>query len=222
MTQPTKYRIVFDLDGTLIHSMPDIHAAMSKMLTEAGSGPLDLATLQGYVGHGLAHLVRGVMAHQGIAADRFDALHRRALAIYSESQSALTRTYPGVIAALTRLTAAGHELAICTNKPMVPTRAVLEQTGIAEFFPVVVAGDTMAKPKPDAGPLLHALDQMGTGASIYIGDSEVDAQTAVNAGVRFGLYSMGYRKSEVAQIAHDAVFDDFDALDGVIAALGAP
>jgi phosphoglycolate phosphatase len=124
-----------------------------------------------------------------------------------------------VTGALDALRAAGHRLGICTNKPEEPTLLVLELLGLARYFDVVVGGDTLAQKKPDPAPLAHAFAALGDGARLYVGDSEVDAETAQRAGVRFALYTEGYRKMPVETLAHDWRFADFTDLPGIVAAM---
>jgi len=139
------------------------------------------------------------------------------LAQYNAASSALTRTYPGVVAVLSALQQAGHAMAVCTNKPEAPARAVLRDLGLARFFQVVIGGDTLAVTKPDPAPLHACIAALGGGATLYVGDSEVDAATAVAAGVPFALFTEGYRKTPVADLPHDVAFSTFEALPALVA-----
>ncbi|MFU8881274.1 MAG: phosphoglycolate phosphatase [Rhodobacterales bacterium] len=212
--------IVFDLDGTLIDSAPDIRAAINRTLLDEGHAPLDLAEVISFIGHGLPNLVARAMGVRGIDAHEHARLTAVTLAHYNAASNDLTQPYPGAIAALEALRAAGHVLGLCTNKPEAPARKVLAQFGMAHLFDVVVGGDSLPTRKPDPAPLRHAfaaLDAHGVQAALYIGDSEVDAETAQAAGIPFGFFTQGY-----CHIRHDAVpqawrFDHFDALPGLVA-----
>ncbi|MEO3430136.1 phosphoglycolate phosphatase [Pelagibius sp. CAU 1746] len=217
------YAIVFDLDGTLVDSIPDIHAAVSVFLTERGHAPLDLATITGFVGNGVPVLLERVLRAVGEASDA-ETLHTalpRFIEIYGAAPADRSKLYPGVAGALETLATAGHRLGICTNKPEAPARKMVEILGIAGFIATLTGGDTLATRKPDPAPLRHTAGrlQAAPGAIIYVGDSEVDAATAAAAGVPFVLYTEGYRKSPVTQIAHHAAFSDFAELPGLVAAL---
>ena len=213
--------VVFDLDGTLIHSTLDIQAAVNRMLAGEGAEPLDLAAVTSFVGNGLPKLVERVIAARGLPAGDHARLTRVTLGYYTEAPSALTHPYPGVIAALMALTAAGHRLGICTNKPEVPARAILADLGLAGFFASVVGGDRLTLPKPDPAMLHLSVAELGGGTAVFVGDSEVDAATAEAAGLPFALYTEGYRKSPVAEMPHDAAFADFAELPGVVSRLAA-
>lgn len=210
--------VVFDLDGTLIDSAPDIRAAANRMLAEQGIAPLDLPTIVSFIGNGLPKLVERVMARTGLDMARHEELTAVTLAHYNAAATDLTRPYPGVVDALEVLQAAGHVLALCTNKPEAPARLILRNLRLERYFNGVVGGDTLDVKKPDPAPLLHIIRRLGDGPAIYVGDSEVDAETAQRAGVRFALFSQGYRKTPVEAIPHDDLFDDFTALPGIVRA----
>lgn len=211
--------IIFDLDGTLVHSTPDIQAAVNRMLVAEGAEPLDIATVTGFVGNGLPKLVERVMEHRGLPKSDHARLAQTTLEFYSAATADLTRPYPGVVAALRSLAAAGHPLGVCTNKPEAAARAVLEALGLLGFFASVVGGDRLATTKPDPAMLHLSIAELGGGVAIFVGDSEVDAATAEAAGAPFALYTEGYRKTPVAELFHDATFASFADLPGVVARL---
>ncbi|NGM45841.1 phosphoglycolate phosphatase [Rhodobacter sp. SGA-6-6] len=208
--------LVFDLDGTLVDSAPDIRAAVNRMLAGLEQGPMDLPTIIGFVGNGMPKLVERVMAARGIDPGRHGDLTQVTLDHYAAAPSALTRPYPGAPQALAALEAAGHRLAVCTNKPEAPARAILADLGLARHFPVVVGGDSLPVRKPDPAPALACVEAHGGGAAAFVGDSEVDAETAAAAGLPFYLFTRGYRKSPVEALPHRASFSDFAELPGLI------
>ncbi len=198
--------VIFDLDGTLVDSAPDIRASVNVMLAEEGFPPLEIVTVISFVGNGLPTLVKLVMAHVGIAESEFSRLSARVLAIYSTSASTLTVTYDGVRDVLDELTAKGLRLGVCTNKPEEPARHVLEALNLTQYFDTVVGGDTFEKRKPDPLPLLKTIGETALSNVLYVGDSEVDAETAQRAGVTFAFFTEGYRKMPVDDIHHDIRF----------------
>lgn len=216
-----KPAVIFDLDGTLIDSMPDIHHAANRVLQAERLAPLPFDTVRGFVGRGVPHLLGKLLEASGKAGDS-DLLARMTQAFLTDYETAvgLTLVYPGVAPALAALQAMGHPLAICTNKPEAPTRAVLAHLGLIRFFPVIVGGDRLGRRKPDPAMLHLAVTESGGGPAIFVGDSEVDAETAVAAGLPFLLFTEGYRKSAVEALPHSAAFDDFAALPGLVAGLG--
>lgn len=208
--------IVFDLDGTLIDSAPEIQAATNKMLVDAGAEPLSLATVTSFVGNGLAHLVSLAMQERGLNMAHHAEFTRATLAHYDAAGSANTVLYPTVIETLERLQGEGAAMGICTNKPESAARLALEELGLAKFFPVVLGGDSLAVKKPDPEPLHAVFAALNAKTGLYVGDSEVDAATAQAAGVPFALFTEGYRKSAVEELPHDHAFSDFEALPEIV------
>ena len=125
----------------------------------------------------------------------------------------------GVAEAVGALRADGWRLGLCTNKPISPTRAVLTHFGMTDWFDVVIGGDSLAVRKPDPAPLLAGMVRMGASRVVYVGDSEVDAETARAARQPFALFTEGYRKTDVDQMPHDRAFGDYAALPAIAAAL---
>jgi len=209
--------IVFDLDGTLVESAPAICDIANTLMAELGLPKLDIAETRSYVGNGAGRFVeRALVARNAHNASTFDAHFSRFSAFYDEAPPEANEPMPGSTEALHALAAAGHRLAICTNKPMVPTQLVLQAMGWNELFEVVVAGDTLSERKPHPAPLLKAAADLHQAAAIFVGDSEVDAATAEAADIPFFLYSQGYRKSPLSEMKHTAAFDNFSELPDLI------
>jgi len=208
-------KVIFDLDGTLIDSMPDILVAVNGVLAGEGQTPMGRAQVQSFVGNGLPRLMERVMAARGMDLARHLALTKAVLAQYTDRPK-LTQVYPGVVEALGALQAAGHVLGVCTNKPERAAQVVLKDLGLAEFFASVVGGDRLLVNKPDPAPLDLCLQELGGGTAVFVGDSEVDAETAVAAGMPFFLYTEGYRKGPIESLPHQAAFADFALLPGLI------
>ncbi len=208
--------IIFDLDGTLVDSAPDIQAAANKMLESEGRAPLDLPTVIGFIGNGLPKLVERAMRARDLPMDRHGDLSARTLAFYDAESTTRTRPYPGLDEALDTLKAQGFALGICTNKPAAPARDILARFDLARHFEVVIGGDTLPIKKPDPAPLRAAFAELGQDG-LFVGDSEVDAETAERAGVPFLLFTEGYRKQPVEALPHLARFGRFDALPDLVA-----
>lgn len=209
--------LVFDLDGTLIDSAPQIHAAANIIFENMGLPPFSTRTVRGFIGNGVGVLVSRLMAHQGLPDDV--SLHAELVArfirIYEEAFD-LTTLYPGVSTVLADLSEAGHQLAICTNKPQGPTMAVLRHFGLAPLFRVIIGGDTLPQRKPDPRPLWAALQPLGPGKALFIGDSEVDAETASASDIPFALFTGGYRKAAPDSLGARIIFDDHALLPRLI------
>ncbi len=211
--------IVFDLDGTLIHSAPDIHAAAAAVLGAEGRDPLPLDTVISFIGNGMPVLVERMMAATGLPA----ADHARLLADfrrrYEAEPSRLTHLYPGVRAALDAFRAAGIALGICTNKPEGITREILGLFALTDVFPAVIGGDSMAVRKPDPAGLRECFRQLGADGGLFVGDSEVDAETGERAGVPFALFTRGYRRGPAEAMRATFAFDDFADLPRLVRSL---
>ena len=216
--------VVFDLDGTLVDSAPDLHAAVSRLLGEIGLAPISLAQVTSFIGEGIPPLVANCLSAAGRPAKgtALDIAVTRYKALYAEAPAALTRPYPGVPACLRFLQKSDVKLGICTNKSEPLARDVLDGLSLTTLFPVIVGGDTLPVRKPDPEPLLHTVRALGVEAdeTVYVGDSEIDAATAKAAGIRFALFTRGYRKAAIDMLPHDVSFDEFADLNVVLAALG--
>jgi phosphoglycolate phosphatase len=207
--------VIFDLDGTLIDSAPEIHGAVNKVLAHYNLGSLTPDQVRSYIGNGAQVLIAKCLS--AVEAPDFPPLlkviHDDFITLYEQSFT-LTTLYPRVAEMLQTLAKRGHKLGICTNKPEAATRAVLRHFGLD--FPVIIGGDTLPQRKPDPAPLLKAHAMLGGNEVIFVGDSEVDATTAHAAALPFALFTGGYRTTPVADMAHDIAFDDHAALPDLI------
>ncbi|RAP41541.1 phosphoglycolate phosphatase [Rhodovulum viride] len=212
--------IIFDLDGTLIDSAPDIHAAVNRTLAGMGREALDLDTIRAFIGDGVQVLMERVIEARGLDAGQRDAMVETFLGHYEADPATLTTLYPGVEDALEQFRDEGWAMGVCTNKPEAPSRAILKTFGIDGFFGAVVGGDTLEVKKPDPKPLLAVRDQLQAKQAVFVGDSEIDAATALATGMRFALFTEGYHRSEdVDDIPQDARFSDYDVLVAIVARL---
>lgn len=210
--------LIFDLDGTLIDSAPAIHAVSNAVLTARGFPALSMTEVRSYVGKGVPHLVRCLLQSHGQDPDGplYTTVHDDLVLRY-ETEVEGNTLYPGVEQALERLAGMGCAMAIATNKPYRPAMAAIRHVGLDRFFPVVLGGDSLPTRKPDPDMVHDAQRQLGRDRALYIGDSEVDAETAANAGLPFLIYTEGYRKTPVEDLPHAARFNDFALLPGLVA-----
>ncbi|MDJ0894514.1 MAG: phosphoglycolate phosphatase [Alphaproteobacteria bacterium] len=226
MLRPHRFdAVVFDLDGTLVDSAPDIHVALNRLLAEHDRPTVDLEAASRMVGDGAAKLVeRGFLATgDPLSSEDLDAAVTRYLEIYQARLIVDTRPFPGLVEALGRLAGQGCRLGVCTNKPAAPTLGTLDELGLADYFDAVIAGDTLAVRKPDPAPLLSALTKLGADPStaILVGDSPIDVATARAAGVPVVAVSFGYSRIPVAELGADRLIDDYRELDDALVALSA-
>jgi phosphoglycolate phosphatase len=185
--------LVFDLDGTLVDSAPDIAAAVNALFAELSLPEVELALIRRMIGDGAPVLLERALAHVGAVHTAADLMPRFSLH-YGENAVKLTTVYPAVRETLTHLRSLGCRLGVCTNKPIVPTRAVLAALGLDTLIEAVVGGDSLPQRKPAPEPLLaviHALGGMPDNA-VLIGDSAVDLACAEAAGVPAIIIPSGY------------------------------
>jgi len=206
--------VIFDLDGTLVDSAPDIHAATNALLRAMGYQPLSHKIVRSFIGNGIPKLVERVMkaSHIDFTRERHAAMTAQFEALYAEKPAEKTEFYSGVKEMLETLKGQGYALGVCTNKNLGLTMRVLDGMGITQFFGSVIGGDSLPVKKPDPAPFHACALELDASEIIYVGDSEVDAATAKAAGVPFALFTEGYRKTPVAAIPHDFGFSDFTML----------
>lgn len=204
--------IAFDLDGTLVDSAPDLHVAANRMLADLGRPPLTLEQVVSFVGNGVPKLVERCLEATGGTGELYPDALSRYRAHYDAAPADLTRPWPGVMDVVKRLRAAGLPLGICTNKPEGPARKLLRLLDMDGDFDSVIGGDTLPEHKPQPQPLLRCLEELAADSArtLYVGDSETDADTAINAGVSFALFTRGYRKRPVESFDTVLTFDDWD------------
>ena len=187
--------ILFDLDGTLIDSSPDLATAANRMLEELDRPSVTLEQVEHWIGHGVIQLVRRCLTRSfdGTVEPELGEtaleLFRKA---YMETGFTGTRVLPGSQDLLAALSSEGFAVGLVTNKDQAPTAAVLEALGLQDAFDVVVCGDTLPVRKPDPRPLRHALQSLDASQGWMIGDSETDALSSSRAGLPFIMVEGGY------------------------------
>jgi len=210
--------VLFDLDGTLVHSAPDLAAAVNCTLSELGRAQESLERVMTWVGNGMARLIKRALTGQ-MEGEPDNELFEHALALfkkhYAANLSVLTRPYPGTIEALETLRARGFALGCVTNKPAQFTLPLLEQLHLAKYFRFVVSGDTTPVRKPDPAPLHHACEYFGIEVSqaTLVGDSANDVGAARAAGMPVICVSYGYNHGrDVRELRPDRVVDSLAEL----------
>ena len=209
MSQPLNgiRSVLFDLDGTLVDSAPDLVGALDSLLAEHGRAPVGAAAGRTMIGEGAARLVERGFAARGGLPGPVAGMVPRFVELYEARLTSDTRPFPGAIEALGQLRDAGLRLGICTNKPDRATHRMLGELGLAGFFSAVVGGDGVRKPDPD--PVLRCLSALGgvAGEAAFVGDSPVDLAAARAAGLPVILVSFGYTAVPARELGADHVVD---------------
>ena len=212
--------VVFDLDGTLIDTAPDLLRALNRTLEAEGLAAVQRADVASLFGHGARALIgEGFRrAGQTLEAERHAGLAERLIAFYAAEIAVETRPDPGLADALARLADRDFGLAVCTNKREMLSHAVLDGTGLSSWFAAVVGGDSLPEQKPHPRPLLEAIARSGgaPGLAVMVGDSETDIATARAAGVPVIAVDFGYGGRPAGDLGADAVIAHYDELDQAI------
>ncbi|MDN5842265.1 MAG: phosphoglycolate phosphatase [Alcaligenaceae bacterium] len=195
--------ILFDLDGTLLDTIPDLAHAANAMRLDVGLPPIPQNILATYVGQGVEQLVIRALGHEGTPASVETVM--RGLARYRDHYRKCngdqSRPYPGVLAGLQAFRSAGARLAVVTNKDTEFTEPLLRRAGLFDYFDLIVCGDTREQKKPNPMPVLYACEQLGVAPdrALFIGDSINDALAANAAGVPVLAVPYGYNEGRSVQ-----------------------
>jgi phosphoglycolate phosphatase len=215
--------LIFDLDGTLIDSLPDLAAAINRLLAGEGRPALPEQRIRTMVGDGVAKLVERGLAAAGLQPDRarFEALLARFHADYEPRSAEHSQPYPQVADLLPRLARLGWRLAVCTNKPQAATLHILEVMGLAPALTAVAGGDRYGVHKPDPRHLTRLVEELGTvpGRAIMIGDGPQDLAAASGAGMRAiaSLYGYGRERMTAAELDRLPLLRTFGDLPDALA-----
>ncbi len=206
--------VIFDLDGTLVDTAPDLMRATNHVLEAMGRRAISMAEVRSFVGHGArALLTRGLAATGGLP-ENYDVEpgHKRFVDFYSQNIADGSEPFPGVIRLLERLKEEGFGLGVCTNKLEGLSVQLLDALDMSRFFGAIVGPDTLGVAKPDPRPFREAVSRLGLVAprAIMVGDSETDILTARNAGVPVIGVPFGYTPRPVEEFGPDRMISHFD------------
>ena len=206
--------LIFDLDGTLVDTAPDLIQATNHVLQSIGRRPVSYQEFRGFVGHGAMNLIeRGTLA-TGTAVDpaTLKRLHRDFLDYYGENISVHSKIFDGILGLLDEAAARGLKMGVCTNKVEGLSHKLLDELGLAKWFEAVVGGDTLPIMKPDPAPYREVAKRLGVDATrtIMFGDSETDIRTAHNTGVPVVAVTFGYTAQPVETFDPTHVINHYD------------
>ena len=215
--------LVFDLDGTLVDTAPDLQAHVNSVLEELGRPGLGLNEVRLLVGDGARTLLRrGLEATGGVPPEvDLDVLYGRFLERYTARPADKSTVHRDVIEVLHGLRKRGLRLGVCTNKAQAPTDRLLAALGLDRFFEAIVGGDAVPAKKPDPGHLRAVLERLGASParSVMVGDSAHDLQAARTLGVPCVLVSFGYTPVPARALGAEWVIDRFADLPAALASL---
>jgi phosphoglycolate phosphatase len=218
--------LVFDLDGTLAETAPDLIGALNFVLAKDGIAPLPVEAARSLLGAGGRALIeRGyTRAGRTLSSQRLDALFIDFLEFYNAHIADKSTLFPGVEACLDRCAAAGFVLAVCTNKLEHSSLLLLEKLDVLDYFAFVCGQDTFGVAKPDPKPLLETVARAGglRERSVMVGDSITDIRTAQAARMPVVAVDFGYTDVPVSQLGPDRVISHFDALHEAALSLTEP
>ena len=215
-----KKSVIFDLDGTLIDSVPDLCREISLFLNKHGRRALTESETVSIIGNGAAMMLRGAyeLTGEAVGESEMPVLLDAWVRQYADAEMSLTYAFPRVPETLERLKTDGFKLAVCTNKPHEPTLAILKKLDLEKYFDVVLDADALPVRKPRPEPLWEAVKRMGgtNDSAVMVGDSEADAEAARNAGFPVVLLTYGYSHVPFDEIKPDALIDDFGELPDIL------
>lgn len=208
--------VIFDLDGTLIDTSPDLVASLNHTITAEGLEPVSYGDLTHLVGQGVHVMIQRAYAMRDLPLDEptRERLFDRFMEFYLGTMPGQSHAYPGLDAALDRLESAGFKLAVCTNKLERLTFPLLEKLGLKDRFETITGGDTFPWRKPDARHILGTIEKAGAipARSVMIGDSVNDIAAAKNAAIRSIAVPFGYSDVPVETLGSDRIIAHFDEL----------
>jgi len=215
--------IVFDLDGTLVDTAPDITSAVNRLLETHGLPPQPVRFVEKYIGEGSFGLIDKLYKGLGLALEpvRVTADVETYLALYKQHPVEHSTVYADALTAVPALHAAGIKLGVCTNKAQELAEAVLKHFGLLHYFTAIVGGDVLPQRKPDPQHLLTTLERMNVAPqhALYIGDTQIDADCAQGAHVRCHIVNWGTGPGVAVGTARR--LDSFDELVATCAAVNA-
>jgi phosphoglycolate phosphatase len=208
--------VVFDLDGTLVDTAPDLMAATNHVLSLLRRRPITMPEVRTFVGRGARIMIERGVAATGDAIDdaSLTYYHAEFLRHYEGHTADRSEIFPGVVALLKRLADSGIKAGVCTNKPEGLSRQLLDALDLSRFIGAIIGPDTIGIGKPDAAPYLEAVKRLGVEPrhSLMVGDSEVDILTARAAGVPVIAVTFGYTARPVAEFRPDYLISHFDEI----------
>lgn len=216
--------LIFDLDGTLVDTAPDLHAATNHVLATLKRRSISMEEVRSLVGHGARALIaRGCEATgEAVDARTIETLYQEFIIYYASHIAAHSKPYPGLLTFLEKAQDAGLALGVCTNKLESLSILLLDALDMKKYFGSIVGPDTTGVAKPDPKPFYESVSRLGKSPAnaIMFGDSETDIRTAQNANVPVIAVSFGYTAQHVSHFNPTHVIDHYDEAWPILLRLG--
>jgi phosphoglycolate phosphatase len=208
--------IIFDLDGTLVDSAPDLNACANRILSQISKQPVSLTQSKTFIGDGVRVFIEKTLSFVGYSAnlEELNEIERLFLKDYQEHSADLSKPYPGVLETLTKLKTAGFQMGVCSNKPQEASEHLLKTLNLSQFFCKIAGGDYYSVRKPDKHHLLQLIDDLnGTPkTTLMVGDNEHDAAMAKGGNVYFIFCTYGYSRLPIKEIIYNDRISSFSEI----------
>ena len=205
--------IIFDLDGTLVDSAPDLNACGNRILSQLNEQPLSLEQSKTFIGDGVRIFIEKTLSFVGrsVSLEELNVIERLFLKDYQKHSAELSEPYPEVVTTLTKLREAGFEMGVCTNKPQEASERLLETLKLSQFFSKIAGGDYYSVRKPNKRHLLQLIDDLNGNPkkTLMVGDNEHDAAMARDGLVYFVFCTYGYSRSPINEIIYNESISSF-------------
>jgi len=217
--------VIFDLDGTLVDTAPDLCQSLNFVLHNAGLKTFRIDEMRPHVGQGAKGLISRALSvmNVSIEADQLELWTQDFIDYYREHIADLSQPFPGLQPMLSRLAARRVKMGICTNKREELSYLLLDKLDLTRYFPIILGADSLPVRKPQPQHLLQTIEDLAgaPGNAIFVGDSETDTKTAKAAGIPIIGVTFGYSETAIHDLEPDHVIEHFDQLECAIEALAA-
>ena len=208
--------IIFDLDGTLVDSAPDLNACANRVLSQINKRPVSLDQSKNFIGDGVRVFIEKTLSFVGHSAnlEELNEIERFFLKDYQKHSADLSKPYPGVLETLTKLKKAGFQMGVCSNKPQEASEHLLKTLNLSQFFSKIAGGDYYSVRKPDKHHLLQLIDDLkgNPTKTLMVGDNEHDAAMAKDGNVYFVFCTYGYSRLPMKEIIYNEHISSFSEI----------
>ena len=208
--------IIFDLDGTLVDSAPDLNACANRVLSQINKRPVSLDQSKNFIGDGVRVFIEKTLSFVGHSAnlEELNEIERFFLKDYQKHSADLSKPYPGVLETLTKLKKAGFQMGVCSNKPQEASEHLLKTLKLSQFFSKIAGGDYYSVRKPDKHHLLQLIDDLkgNPTKTLMVGDNEHDAAMAKDGNVYFIFCTYGYSRLPIKEIIYNESINSFSEI----------